>query len=66
MTTTRENVENPIERASRSFLMDFGRALGSQSELSIETIRERADSSSEVREGFCTDPFRHNDGGINE
>lgn len=50
MTTTHENVESPTERASRSPFIDFGSAPGSESELTIESIRERADATSEVLE----------------
>ena len=66
MTTTHENVESPTERASRSLLMDFGSAPGSESELTIETIRERVDSTSEVPEWILHRSVPPHRWGINE
>ena len=66
MTTTRENVESPTDRASRSLLMDFGSGLGSGSELTIESIRARADATSEVLERIMQTSVPPQRWGINE
>lgn len=66
MTTTDENVEKPTERACRSRLMDFGSTPGSESKLTTETIRERADSTSEVLEGILHRSVPAQKWGINE
>jgi hypothetical protein len=66
MTTIHENVESPTERASRSLLMDFGSVPGSESELTIETIRERVDSTSEVLERILHRSVPPHRWGINE
>ena len=50
LTTTHENVESSTERAHRNPYMDVGSAPGSESELTIECIRERADTNSELLE----------------
>lgn len=66
MMTTHEDVESPTERTSRSPFIDLGGAPGSESELTIESIRERADATSEVLERIMhrsTPPQRW---GINE
>ena len=66
MTTIHEKVESPTERASRSLLVDFGSAPASESELTIEIIRERVDSSSEVLERILHRPVPPQRWGINE
>lgn len=47
---THETVESPTEHASRRLLMDFGSAPGSESELTIESTRERTGTTYEVLE----------------
>lgn len=64
--TTHENVENPTERTSRTLLVDFGSAPGSESELTIKTIRERVDSTSEVLERILHRSIPPQRWGINE
>jgi hypothetical protein len=66
MTTTHENVGSPTERASRSLLIDFGCAPGSESKLTIEIVRERADSTSEVLERILHRSVPPHRWGINE
>lgn len=66
MTTTHQNAENPTKRASRSLLIDFGSAPDSESELTIETIRKRADATSEVLERILHRSVPPHRWGINE
>jgi hypothetical protein len=64
--TTHENAESPTGRASRSLLIDFGSASGSEAELIIESIPERADATSEVLERITERSVPPQHWGINE
>jgi len=64
--TRHDNVESPTERARRNPFMDFGSAPGSESELTIEIIRERADATSEVLERIMQRSVPPQRWGINE
>lgn len=66
MTTANENVESPTERASRSLFVDFASAPGSESELTIESIRERREATSEVMERIPHSSVPPQRWGINE
>ncbi len=45
--TRHDNVESPTERTSRNLFKDLGSVPGSESEWTIESIRERANTTSE-------------------
>ena len=66
MTTTQKKVESPTKRTNRSLLMDFGSAPGSESELTVETNRDRVDSTSEVLERILHQSVPPHRWGINE
>ena len=64
--TRHDNVESPTGRTGLNLFMDFGSVPGSESEWTIESIRERADTVSEVLEGILRRAVPHPRWGINE